>query len=380
MATLRFDQISKRFNDVLAVDRFDIEIREGEFVALVGPSGCGKTTSLRMLAGLEPVSDGRLFIDGTDVTHVSARNRNLGMVFQSYALYPHLTVAKNIGFSLSLKGMATSEIETRVRGAAQRMSIEHLLHRRPKELSGGQRQRVAVARCIVREPSGFLFDEPLSNLDAKLRGSARIEISRLQKALGITTLYVTHDQVEAMTMADRIVLMDGGRIRQLGAPLELYHNPDDLFVATFLGAPAMNIWHGELQHDGERSRFETGALVIPLPDRVDCAPGPASLGFRPETIAIGPGSRGHSIGLRAILAHVERLGAETLVQLAVRGLSGQEVIARLPGTLDLSAGDGGDFHVPTTALRLFDADGLRVSLPTPSGPAAARAPSFHAAV
>jgi len=380
MATLSFDQVSKRFDDVVAVDGFDLEIREGEFVALVGPSGCGKTTSLRMLAGLEPVSGGRLLIDGREVTGVPARDRNLGMVFQSYALYPHLTVAQNIGFSLSLKGTPKSEIETRVRGAAQRMSIEHLLHRRPKELSGGQRQRVAVARCIVREPSGFLFDEPLSNLDAKLRGSARIEISRLQKALGITTLYVTHDQVEAMTMADRIVLMDGGRIRQLGAPLDLYHDPDDLFVATFLGAPAMNVWQGELLHDGEHSRFRTGTLAIPLPHRVDCPPGPASLGFRPETVAIGPASRGDAIGLRATLSHVERLGAETLLQLAVQGLAGQEVIARLPGTLDLAAGDAGDFHVPAAALRLFGPAGRRVALRTPSAPAAVRPPIQSVAV
>ncbi|HHX90472.1 MAG TPA: ABC transporter ATP-binding protein [Paracoccus sp.] len=374
MTSLVFDEVTKRFDDVVAVDRFNLRIEEGEFVALVGPSGCGKTTSLRMLAGLETISSGAVHVGSADVTRLAARDRNLAMVFQSYALYPHLTAAENIGFALTLKRMPRSEIATRVRQAAERMGIDHLLHRRPKELSGGQRQRIAVARCIVREPSAFLFDEPLSNLDAKLRGTARIEITRLQKSLGITTLYVTHDQVEAMTMADRIVIMEGGRIRQLGAPMELYHKPCDLFVATFLGSPAMNVLAGAIMRDGEHTTFSAGNVSLKLPGRVECAAGPATLGLRPEQIRATPATLASDLSLPATVLHVERLGAETLVQFEVAGLPGRELTARLAGTPALNKGEAHAFSVPASALYLFNADGRAVPLSRPHALASLVAP------
>jgi len=374
MARLVFDEVSKRFDEITAVDRFSLTIGEGEFVALVGPSGCGKTTSLRMLAGLETISSGAVHVGDREVTRLAARDRNLAMVFQSYALYPHLTAAENIGFSLSLKRVPKAEIAARVHQAAERMGIAHLLHRRPKELSGGQRQRVAVARCIVREPAAFLFDEPLSNLDAKLRGTARIEITRLQKALGITTLYVTHDQVEAMTMADRIVIMEGGRIRQTGAPMDLYHNPCDLFVATFLGSPAMNVLTGTLARDGGQAAFTCGGVTLPLPGGVDCPAGPATLGLRPERIRAEPARAPGDLSLPATLAHVERLGAETLVQFAVTGLPGTELTARLAGTPAMAPGDRRAFSVPADALYLFDASGR--SIPLRPAPVPASRPAF----
>lgn len=362
MAKLVFDNVSKRFDDVVAVDSFDLTIDEGEFVALVGPSGCGKTTSLRMLAGLETNSDGAMFVGEANVTRLAARDRNLAMVFQSYALYPHLTAAENIGFALTVKKMPKAEIGQRVQQAAERMGIAHLLHRRPKELSGGQRQRVAVARCIVREPAAFLFDEPLSNLDAKLRGTARMEITRLQKALGITTLYVTHDQVEAMTMADRIVIMESGRIRQIGAPIELYNNPCDLFVATFLGSPAMNVVSGTLTRDGSQMVFTAGGVSFPIAVGADCPEGPATLGVRPEQIRAEPAGEEDGLDLPATVAHVERLGAETLVQFEVSGLAGLELTARLAGTPALSRGESRRFSLPSSALYLFDAHGKTLTI------------------
>lgn len=307
MARLTLDAVTKRFGETTAVDNVSIDVADGEFLVLVGPSGCGKTTTLRILAGLEEASDGRVVIDGQDVTHVRAKDRNLAMVFQSYALYPHMTVGETIGFSLRLQGQSRAQIQAAVQAAADRLEIGHLLDRKPRELSGGQRQRVAVARCIVRQPHAFLFDEPLSNLDAKLRASARVEISKLQKSLGVTSVYVTHDQVEAMTMADRIVLMDKGRIRQIGAPMDLYRDPDDTFVATFLGAPSMNMIEGQIA-DG---RFTAGQSRIPV--AAGGYAGPATLGFRPEALSLTdtPGA----VTLAAQITHAEQLGAETIYEL-----------------------------------------------------------------
>ncbi|MEE3101313.1 MAG: ABC transporter ATP-binding protein, partial [Pseudomonadota bacterium] len=296
MARIALSNLTRRFGEAVAVDGLDLEIADGEFVVLVGPSGCGKTTTLRMLAGLEPISAGRVEIDGADVTALPARERNLAMVFQSYALYPHMSVEENIGFALRLAGRSKSETAAAVAAAAGRLEIGHLLARRPRELSGGQRQRVAVARCIVREPHAFLFDEPLSNLDARLRGAARVEISRLQAQLGMTTLYVTHDQVEAMTMAHRIVLMEGGRIRQQGAPMELYERPADLFVAGFLGAPAMNLVPGVVEPGPGGPLFRAAGLAVPAP--AGAPEGPATLGLRPEALAPGAPGPGE-IGVRA---------------------------------------------------------------------------------
>jgi multiple sugar transport system ATP-binding protein len=245
MAAVTFASVSRRFPGATrnAVDSLDIEIADGEFLVLVGPSGCGKTTTLRMLAGLDPVDDGRILIGDDDVTNVPPKDRDIAMVFQNYALYPHLTVEQNMGFGLKTRGVAKSTRVEKVREAAKLLDLEPLLHRRPSELSGGQRQRVAMGRAIVREPQVFLMDEPLSNLDAKLRVQTRAQIASLQRRLGTTTVYVTHDQTEAMTMGTRIAVLNEGKLQQLGTPQELYDRPANDFVASFIGTPAMNFWN-----------------------------------------------------------------------------------------------------------------------------------------
>ncbi|SFZ85510.1 multiple sugar transport system ATP-binding protein [Devosia enhydra] len=355
MAFIQFDRVSKSFGATRVVLDFSLEIAEGEFVVLVGPSGCGKTTSLRMLAGLEQPTSGRILIDGVDVTQVPSKERGLAMVFQSYALYPHMSVAENIGFALSLQRLPKAEIEQRVAAAADRLDIGHLLSRKPRELSGGQRQRVAVARSIVREPRAFLFDEPLSNLDAKLRHSARVEIRTLQRQLGITTLYVTHDQVEAMTMADRIVVMDGGAIRQVGTPMDVYRNPNSVFVASFLGAPPTNCIDGEVTVSDGAARFVAPALSVPLPS--GARPGRGTLGIRPESFSLSQQS-GEDIRLEGRVRFVEALGAETLIDVAMEGQDGAAYLtARLPGQHDFAQGRPIGLFAAPASLRLFDADG-----------------------
>ena len=241
MAGIRIENVRKSYGSITVVKDFSLDVADGEFVVLVGPSGCGKSTMLKILAGLEPASAGRVLIGGRDVTDLAPGDRDIAMVFQNYALYPHLTVRKNMGFGLKMRGMAAAEIERRVQQAAKILAVEHLLDRRPKALSGGQRQRVALGRAIVREPQAFLMDEPLSNLDAKLRVHTRAEISALHKRLGVTTIYVTHDQIEAMTMADRIVIMRDGEIQQIADPDTMFARPANLFVASFIGSPGMNI-------------------------------------------------------------------------------------------------------------------------------------------
>ena len=357
MARIELRGLTRRFADTAAVDDLSLDVADGEFCVLVGPSGCGKTTTLRMLAGLEKASAGQVIVGGEDVTDLPAKDRNLAMVFQSYALYPHMSVEENIGFALKLSGRDRAGVAQAVKAAAERLEIGHLLARRPRELSGGQRQRVAVARCIVREPHAFLFDEPLSNLDARLRGQARVEISRLQAQLGVTTLYVTHDQVEAMTMAHRIVLMDGGRIRQAGPPMELYDRPADLFVAGFLGAPAMNLLPGLVDRSQGAPRFRAGSLQAPAPE---AAPdGPATLGVRPEALSpvpLGP----DDVAFPGQVLHVERLGAETVVQVLVEAGDALSVTARLPGSRAPSPGAPLTLPAPVSALHAFDAQGRRV--------------------
>jgi len=357
MALIRFEGVSKSFGATQVVADFDLEIGDGEFVVLVGPSGCGKTTSLRMLAGLEQPTTGRILIDGVDVTMVPSKSRELAMVFQSYALYPHMSVAENIGFALSLQKLSKAEIGRRVAAAAERLQIGHLLARKPRELSGGQRQRVAVARSIVREPRAFLFDEPLSNLDAKLRHSARVEIRTLQRQLGVTTLYVTHDQVEAMTMADRIVVMDGGRIRQVGAPMEVYRNPDSVFVASFLGAPPTNCVGGVVSVEHGAARFVAPALSVPLPPGT--RPGAGTLGIRPESLSLFRNSA-QDLHLRGTVRFVEALGAETLIDFTVEDEQhggASTLTARLPGEHTFAQGSAIGLYAPAGALRLFDGDG-----------------------
>jgi multiple sugar transport system ATP-binding protein len=265
MAEVKLENISKHFNEVIAVDDFNLSIEDREFVVLVGPSGCGKTTTLRMIAGLEAITEGNIYIGNRLINRLPAKDRNIAMVFQNYALYPHMSVYQNMAFGLEQRKAPKEEIKRRVREAAEILGILDLMDRRPKQLSGGQRQRVAVGRAIVRKPEVFLFDEPLSNLDAKLRVQTRVELKKLHERLATTIVYVTHDQVEAMTMGDRIVVMKDGLIQQVGSPLELYNAPTNKFVAGFIGSPAMNFFEAELIRSGNLLSLQTDSFRIDLP-------------------------------------------------------------------------------------------------------------------
>ena len=327
MAELSFNDITKRFPDgTLAVDELNLSVEDGEFVVFVGPSGCGKSTSLRMAAGLEEISSGQMLIDGQMVNHLSPRDRDIAMVFQSYALYPHMTVNENMGFALKLAKLGKQRIAEQVKTTAEILGLKDLLHRKPRELSGGQRQRVAMGRAIVRKPKAFLMDEPLSNLDAKLRVQMRGEISRLQENLGITTLYVTHDQVEAMTMGDRVAVLRLGELQQYDTPVTLYQRPANLFVASFLGSPSMNLCKADLARDDEeRLVVRFGSQELRIPDAaVDAYPGipgyvgrRIALGIRPESLFRPPNSEAEGRTLRLEVDLVEVLGAEALVHLKV---------------------------------------------------------------
>jgi len=284
MAAVRLVSVEKRWGDVVGVARQSLEIADGEFMVFLGPSGCGKTTTMRMVAGLEEPSGGEIWIGDRDVTDALPKDRDVAMVFQNYGLYPHLTVGDNIGYPLRIRGHSRSERKTQVLEVARKVELEHLLERRPRDLSGGQRQRVALARAIVRRPQVFLMDEPLSNLDAKLRVSMRAEIRRLQAELRITTIYVTHDQIEAMTLADRIVVMKGGVIQQVGTPAEVYGRPANLFVAGFVGSPPMNLMPAVVQEGRLRVAGQSvGAVPVPAAEGVDLV-----LGIRPEDLVIVP--------------------------------------------------------------------------------------------
>ena len=321
MANLRLEQLSKRYNDALAVAGVDLDVAEGELVALLGPSGCGKTTTLRMVAGFIKPTAGRVIIGAEDVTARPPHARDTGMVFQSYALFPHMTVAENVSFGLEMRKIARPERETRIAEALRMVRLDHLAQRLPRELSGGQQQRVALARALVINPAVFLLDEPLSNLDAKLRGEVRLEIRNLQQRLGLTTLIVTHDQEEALTMADRLVVMDRGRVRQIGTAEDLYERPADAFVAGFVGR--CNLIDGAVEAEG---RFRSGAgIVIPCAtDAAKAASGTVAL--RPERISLTPGApeadaRGGEAGVAARVAAVTYLGAQTEYHLDLGGLS-----------------------------------------------------------
>ena len=281
MASVSFEQVTKQFDDYVAVNNLNLEIADGEFLVFVGPSGCGKTTSLRLLAGLESITSGQICIGDRRVNELSPKDRDIAMVFQSYALYPHMTVFENMAFSLDLQGKSKQEIQQRVHSAAEQLGIEKLLHRKPKELSGGQRQRVAVGRAIVRKPSVFLMDEPLSNLDAKLRVQARKEISKLHEELATTFIYVTHDQVEAMTMGDRIAVMKDGILQQVDSPGNLYNQPANKFVAGFIGSPAMNFFEVERVTQNGETYLSLDSVLLPLqfPQAQDARP--LTLGIRP---------------------------------------------------------------------------------------------------
>ena len=303
-ASVKFDQVQKSFGDVKVLTEFDLLVDPGEFLVLLGASGSGKTTALRILSGLETPSGGEVFIGDRNVTEVLPKYRDISMVFQSYALYPHKTVAENIGFPLKVRKVAQSVVDGAILDAAKQVPLETLLERYPRELSGGQKQRVALARAIIRRPSVFLMDEPLSNLDAKLRGHMRAELKHMQETLGITTIYVTHDQIEAMTLAHRVAVLEKGVLQQLASPAEIYNNPANLFVAQFIGSPPMNVVHGSLEGD----HFIThGAKVeTPVTGRVD----KGILGVRPEDCSIAPPSEGT---LNGKIYTTELIGDHTLV-------------------------------------------------------------------
>jgi sn-glycerol 3-phosphate transport system ATP-binding protein len=309
MAILRLENVRKTYpNGFKAIHGIDLDVADGEFIVLVGPSGCGKSTLLRMIAGLETISDGDVAIGTRRVNDLEPADRDIAMVFQNYALYPHMKVYDNMAYGLRNRGMPKDRIEAQVREAAEILELTELLERRPSQLSGGQRQRVAMGRAIVREPEVFLFDEPLSNLDAKLRVQMRIEIKRLQRRLGITSVYVTHDQVEAMTMADRLVVMNGGQAEQTGSPIEVYETPASTFVATFIGSPSMNLMDGLVSDDGAAIMVADAHLALPAA-RPDLAGTPVTAGIRPEHLtSVGTGE-----GLRLTLDLVEHLGADTLL-------------------------------------------------------------------
>lgn len=318
MTAVRLEALTKRFATVAAVDAVDLAIDSGEFVVFVGPSGSGKTTCLRMIAGLETVTSGSIFIGDRDVASVHAKDRDVAMVFQSYALYPHMSVADNMGFALKLRKMPRDEIERRVREVAAILGITEELPRKPKTLSGGQQQRVALGRAIVRDPAVFLFDEPLSNLDAKLRMAMRGELIKLHHRLDATMIYVTHDQIEAMTMGDRIVVMNEGRIQQVGTPLAVYDDPDNAFVAGFIGSPTMNLLDGAIEPRSDALVFRAGGFELELPSTHDAARGRSvTLGIRPEFLNLQPGAEAAAFDGR--IEAVEHLGAETILELSTAG-------------------------------------------------------------
>jgi multiple sugar transport system ATP-binding protein len=359
MATVTFEHVTKRYGDVLAVNDLNLEIADGEFMVLVGPSGCGKTTSLRMIAGLEEISSGTLRIGDRVVNDVPPKDRDIAMVFQSYALYPHMSVRDNLAFGLKLRKVPKPDIEKRVNEAAGILSLEKLLDRKPKELSGGQRQRVALGRAIVREPAVFLMDEPLSNLDAKLRVQTRAEIARLHQRLKTTIVYVTHDQVEAMTMGTRIAVMSDGILMQVGTPQSLYDKPLNRFVAGFIGSPAMNFVNVTMNGSEGSAMLqgEGGAINIPLPPRFREAVGPTTgrslvAGFRPEHIEIGD-ARQNAVTFRANADVVEYLGNEELLHV---NAGGRDIVAIVDSEHRVKPGDVLDLHIPLEKLHLFDGE------------------------
>lgn len=334
MPSISLKSVEKWFGDTQVIKGIDLDIEEGEFVIFVGPSGCGKSTLLRMIAGLEETSRGQIIIGDRDATAEPPSKRGLAMVFQSYALYPHMSVRDNVGFPLKAAGLSKGEIDAKVDDAARALKLEDYLDRRPKDLSGGQRQRVAIGRSIVRDPTAFLFDEPLSNLDAALRVEMRYEIAKLHQNLATTMIYVTHDQVEAMTLADRIVVLDAGKVVQVGAPRALYENPSNLFVAQFIGSPRMNV-----------IKAETASITG--------APTAANhIGIRPEHITFGPEAEAQLSGIVDVL---EYLGADTFVVMDC-GAAGQ-VTVRVSGDTDLVAGDAAHLCFVPERIKYFGTDG-----------------------
>jgi ABC-type sugar transport system ATPase subunit len=352
MANLELRNLVKRFGDVTVVSELNLSVSPGEFVVLLGESGCGKSTTLRMVAGLEEVTQGQIIIGGKDVTQLHPMARDIAMVFQNYALYPHMDVAHNLSFALRLAGRPQAEIDSKVASAAKILNIEHLLKRKPKELSGGQRQRVAIGRAIVREPQVFLFDEPLSNLDAKLRGHMRAELALLHQRLRKTTLYVTHDQVEAMTLASRIVIFDKGRIQQVGTPSEVFNHPANLFVAGFIGTPTMNFFEARLQRKEGQVVLSTQDFDVPAPEWLIAQSIPddrlLTLGIRPQMLL--PAAQASSMCMQVEV--VEYLGTES--QVVGRLPSGQKMSAVLQGDAKAAVHQSMNMTVHSSALHVFD--------------------------
>ncbi len=361
MAELQLRGVNKSFGAVPVIHNVDLDIADGEFVVFVGPSGCGKSTLLRTISGLEEPTAGQVFIGGEDVTDFDPAERGVAMVFQSYALYPHMTVEQNLGFGLKMGGMAREEVASRVEEAARILDIEALMGRKPRQLSGGQRQRVAIGRAIVREPRAFLFDEPLSNLDAELRVQMRIEIAKLHQQLGATMVYVTHDQVEAMTLADRIVVLRAGRIEQQGSPIELYDNPDNLFVAGFIGSPRMNFINATITGVAGREVTvkldEFGAPTLGVRARSDRARvGEAvTVGIRPEHFVEAGAA---PVQLLARAQVVEQLGGVSYVYAASE--SGAQITVQQRGHSQMANGAAVEFGVDPATVLMFDAEGQRL--------------------
>ncbi|WP_038042273.1 ABC transporter ATP-binding protein [Thermus tengchongensis] len=360
MAKVKLEHVWKRFGKVVAVKDFNLETEDGEFVVFVGPSGCGKTTTLRMIAGLEEISEGKIFIGDRLVNDVPPKDRDIAMVFQNYALYPHMNVYENMAFGLRLRRYPKDEIDRRVKEAARILKIEHLLNRKPRELSGGQRQRVAMGRAIVREPKVFLMDEPLSNLDAKLRVEMRAEIAKLQRRLGVTTIYVTHDQVEAMTLGHRIVVMKDGEIQQVDTPLNLYDFPANRFVAGFIGSPSMNFIRARVEAQGDKLYLTAPGFRVRANPVLAQAVRPYSgkevwMGIRPEHL----GLKGYTVipeeenVLRGEVEVAEPLGAETEIHVSV---DGTVLVAKVDGHAPVKPGDRVELLADTSRLHAFDVD------------------------
>ncbi|WP_425419339.1 ABC transporter ATP-binding protein [Oricola indica] len=352
MARLTIENITKSFGSVQVINGVNLDIAHREFVVFVGPSGCGKSTMLRMIAGLETVSGGQIRIGDRDITNVAPSKREIAMVFQSYALFPHLTVAENIGFGLRLAKVSREEIDRRVADVAKTLQLEMLLERKPRQLSGGQRQRVAIGRSIIRNPKVFLFDEPLSNLDAALRVQMRLEIARLHQRLDATMVYVTHDQTEAMTLADRIVVFNAGRIEQVGTPIELYEKPANTFVAGFIGAPSMNFIEANIDTSRGAPAAAFGPAMLPI-EAARLPEGPIRLGVRPEHISIASDGEADFSGTVEI---VEKLGAESLVYVQT-GFTPEPVTMRAPPHLQVSPGDTLPLILDRARIHRFSADG-----------------------
>lgn len=351
MARIALEALTKTYGPSVVVDRIDLDIADGEFLVLVGPSGCGKTTTLRMIAGLETISSGTIRIADRVVNDVEPKDRDIGMVFQNYALYPHMTVFENMSFGLRLHRVDKAEIERRIAQTSELLGLTPVLARKPRQLSGGQRQRVALGRAIVREPGVFLMDEPLSNLDAKLRVQTRTEILRLHRRLENTVVYVTHDQVEAMTMADRIVVMKDGIVQQVAAPHELYASPANAFVAGFIGSPQMNFLDVELERgEGELFARRAGERLALEPTRLNGATGAVTLGVRPEDVAIDPSAP--SSAWQATVDVIETLGSEQYVFLQLE--DGEQLVSRVAGDFKIRAGQRVGASLAPDKIHLFE--------------------------